>query len=71
MHLFLHLQQIFAIQIPLFDSIVPRTAEEIVPLDHQGLNAIVVGGLKVVHRADGPQRAFTHIKQLQEQEACL
>ena len=66
-----NLQQVFAVQVPLLDAVVSRAAEENVPLDHQRLNTVVMGRFKVVCWADAPQRAFSHIEQLQEPQRCM
>lgn len=63
-----HLQQVPSVQIPFLDTVVSGAAEENVPLHHQRFNTVVMWWLKVVCRADAPQRAFSHIKQLQEAE---
>lgn len=59
-----YLQQVFTLQVPLLDAVVPRAAEEHVSLHHQGLDAVVVRRLKVVRGADAPQGAFGHVEQL-------
>lgn len=60
----LYLQQVFAVQVPLLDAVVPGPAEEHVALDHQRLDAVVMRRLKVVRWADAPQGTFGHIEQL-------
>lgn len=66
-----YLQQVFAVQVPLLDAVVSRATKENVPLDHQWLDAIIMGRFKVVCGADAPQRAFSHIKQLQQPEHAM
>lgn len=61
-----HLQQVFAVQVPLLDAVVPGSAEQDVALDHQRLDAVVVRRLKVVSGADAAQRALGHVEQLQQ-----
>lgn len=60
-----YLQQIFAVQVPLLDAIVPGAAEEHVALDHQRLDAVVVRRLKVVCRSHTSKGALADVKQLQ------
>lgn len=64
----LYLQQVFAIQVPFLDAVVPGAAEEHVPLDHQRLDAVVVWRLKVVCWADAAQRALSYVKELEPKE---
>lgn len=64
----LYLQQVFAIQVPFLDAVVPGAAEEHVPLDHQRLDAVVVWRLKVVCWADAAQRALGYIEELEPKE---
>lgn len=64
-----YLQQVFAVQVPLLDAVVPRAAEQHVSLDHQGLDAVVVRRLEVVRGPDAPQRALGHVEQLWHTEA--
>ncbi len=66
-----YLQQVFAVQVPLLDTVVSGSTEENVTLNHQGLDAVVMGRFKVVCWADAPQRAFSHIKQLQQTKQCI
>lgn len=60
-----YLQQVFALQVPLLDAVVPRAAEEHVPLDHQRLDTVVMRGLEVVRGADAALRAFSHVEELE------
>lgn len=59
-----YLSELVLLQIPLFDAVVSRAAEQHVSLHGQTLQAVVMWRLKVIGRTDVPHSSLCHVKHL-------
>ncbi len=69
-HTHTHLSELLLLQIPFFDAVVSRPAEQHISLYSQTLDAIVMGRLKVMSWTYVAQSSLCHVKHLKRaQEA--